>query len=241
MTAATGWALVLALARIGPAVVIALAGARAAAGRTVAAAVAVMIAVAVATLGEGLLAPGAAALATGPLSTQVAILARELALGASLGVTAAVPLVAAELIGSWLATTLGDTDEASPWATATGLLGALVFFALGGHRAVMVAVVASYQVAPPAAGAALDATAVLDAGATLFGVAVALAVPVLGAVVVAALALGAVERASGLAVSVAPTGLWLRLAAVLALAAMVFAVAHGLAGVVRALPTALAR
>ena len=83
--------------------------------------------------------------------------------------------------------------------------------------------------------------AVLDAGAMLVGVAVALAVPVLGAIVIAALALGAVERASGLAVGVAPAGLWLRVGAVLALAAMVFALAHGLAGVVRGLPTALAR
>jgi flagellar biosynthesis protein FliR len=165
----------------------------------------------------------------------VAIVARELAIGLALGVTAAVPLVAGEMVGAWVAASLGDGDEPSPWSTATGAIAALVFFALGGHRAVMIAILASYRRVP-----VMESTAWVDAGALLLGTALALALPILGALMVAALALGAVERA-GSDGGMPPAATWMRAAAVLALAAMVFALAYGVAGLTRALPAELAR
>ena len=233
-----GATLVVAVAWVVPAVAIAVMAARLGIGRAVALAVGALVSLAVATLGAELLAPAAHDLSTGPRGLQAAMLARELALGAALGVTAAVPLVAGELVGAWLAAALGDGDDA-PWASVTGLVAALVFFALGGHRAVIAAVVGSYRFLPPGAADA-SAMSVVDAGATLFAVAVTLAVPVLGAIAVAALVLGAVERAGGTAVALAPMAVLVRLAAVLALAALVFALAHGVAALVRDLPMTLA-
>ena len=234
-----GATVVLVAARVVPAVAIAVMAARLGIGRAVAVAVGALVTLAVATLGAEVFAPAAQALATGSRAMQATILARELALGAALGVTAAVPLVAGELVGGWLAAALGDGDDA-PWASVTGLVAALVFFALGGHRAVIAAVVGSYRALPPGAADA-SAMSVVDAGATLLAVAVTLAVPVLGAIAVAALVLGAAERAGGTAVALAPIAVLVRVAAVLALAALVFALAHGVAALVRDLPLALAR
>jgi flagellar biosynthesis protein FliR len=205
----------------------------------VAVAASALVTAAVATLGATLVAPAAQTLATEALAVQVTILAREAALGCALGLTAAVPLVAGEVVGAWVARAIGDDDGASPWASATGMLGALVFFALGGHRAVVAAVMSSYRVLGPAAPDVGPATLV-HAGAALVGVAVALAVPVLGAVTIAALALGAVDRVGALPASLAPAAAWRRAAALLGLAAMIYAIAHGVAAVTHDLPARLA-
>ncbi|MEZ4400542.1 MAG: flagellar biosynthetic protein FliR [Kofleriaceae bacterium] len=238
MTAAEAWPVVgplaVALARVGPAVLIGLGAAQVGLTRTVGAAVAVLVAGAMVGLGAPSLAGAADVLAGAPLSGQLAILARELAIGVVLGLTAAVPVVAAELAGAWLAAAAGEAPGDGPWARATGLLGALVFFALGGHRAVIAAIAASYRAAPVA-----DATSLVDAGAALFGTALALAAPLLGAVVVAALVVGAVDRSSGLGAGAVPTVTLQRSAAVLALAAMAFAFAYGVAALTRGLPAGL--
>ena len=234
----TAWALLLVAARVVPAVAIAIMGARVGVGRTLAIAVSALVTAAVATVGAAVIAPAADALARGSFGVQVTILAREAALGCALGVTAAVPLMAGELVGRWLGRAIGDDDGASPWAGATALLAALVFFALGGHRAVIAAVMGSYRVLGPAAPD-VGAAVIVHAGAALIGAALALALPVLGAVTIAGLTLGAVDRVGALPSSVVPAAAWGRAAALLGLAAMVYAIAHGVAALTRALPAML--
>lgn len=234
----TAWALLLVAARVVPAVAIAIMGARVGVGRTLAIAVSALVTAAVATVGAAVIAPAADALAQGSFGLQLTILAREAALGCALGVTAAVPLMAGELVGRWLGRAIGDDDGASPWAGATAMLAALVFFALGGHRAVIAAVMGSYRVLGPAAPD-VGAAVIVHAGAALIGAALALALPVLGAVTIAGLTLGAVDRVGALPSSVVPAAAWGRAAALLGLAAMVYAIAHGVAALTRALPVTL--
>jgi flagellar biosynthesis protein FliR len=218
-----GWGLVVVAVRVVPAIVLALGVARVGLGRTAALAVALVVGLAIAAWGDASVTATASALARGGLGAQLALLGREAAVGLALGLTAAVPVVAAELVGDWLAAALGEPDGAGPWSLATGLIGALAFFALGGHRAIVLALAASYRALP--AGA--DADAVLGVGATLIAIAVGLAVPLLGAVLVAVLAAAAVERAAVAATGVVPPGLALRIAGPVALAAMVYALAAG--------------
>jgi hypothetical protein len=120
---AWAWALLLVAARVVPAVAIAIMGARVGVGRTLAIAVSALVTAAVATVGAAVIAPAADALAQGSFGVQLTILAREAALGCALGVTAAVPLVAGELVGRWLAARIGDDDGASPWAGVDGDAG----------------------------------------------------------------------------------------------------------------------
>ena len=235
-----GWWLVVALARVAPALAIALAGARLGVGRVATVAIAVVIGLAFAVFGAPLLEPAVTAVAEGSLGARVAILGREVAIGAALGVTAIVPIAAAQAAGAWIAAA-GD-GETVTWSTATTLLAATVCFALGGHLALIEAIGATYRALPPAgAGAAPDlgATAIA-AGTTLFGAAAALAAPMLGAAVVSALVLGGVERGAQLAAGALPVEALRGVAASLALAAMVFAMAYGVAAWTRGLPAALA-
>ena len=227
-----GWGLAVVAVRVVPAIVLALGVARVGLGRTAALAVALVVGLAIAAWGDASVTATASALARGGLGAQLALLGREAAVGLALGLTAAVPVVAAELVGDWLAAALGEPDGAGPWSLATGLIGALAFFALGGHRAIVLALTASYRALP--AGA--DADAVLGVGATLIAIAVGLAVPLLGAVLVAVLAAAAVERAAVAATGVVPPGLALRIAGPVALAAMVYALAAGVGAATVDLP-----
>lgn len=236
-----GWWLVVALARVAPALLIALGGARLGVGRAATIAIAAVIALAIVGVGGPVLEPAADAVARGDWSIRVAVLGRELAIGIALGVTAVVPIAAAQLAGAWLATISGE-GEAGVWSTATTLLAAMIFFALGGHLALIEAIGASYRALPPAAGGAapsLGAIA-LAAGATLFAEAVALAAPLFGAVLVSALVIGAVERGAQLAAGALPVEALRRVAIAVALAAMIFALAYAIAAWTRGLPIALA-
>lgn len=230
-----GWAVAVTLARVAPAIVVALAAARVGLGRSAALALAVLVALALAAWGEASVAVIAATLARGSLVDQATVLGREAAVGLALGLTAAVPLLAAELVGAWLAAAVGESDGHGPWQDTTGLIGALAFFALGGHRAVIAALAASYRVLP----VGVDAAGVVEVSATLFASAVALAIPILGAVLIAVLATAAVERVALTAAGVVPPALAVRLGAVVALAAMVFVLAHGVGRLTAGLPLVL--
>lgn len=239
-----GWWLVVALARVAPALLIALGGARLGVGRVAAVAVAAVVALAIAGFGAALIGPAVDAVRAGGLGVRAAILGREVAIGVALGVVAIVPIAAAQLAGAWAAA--GGEGEASPWSSATTLLAATVFFGLGGHLALIEALGASYRALPPAGadGAATAAptlgAAAIGAGATLFGEALALAAPLLGAALISGLVIGAVERGAQLAAGALPAEALRRIASALALAAMVFVLAHALAAWTRGLPAALA-
>jgi type III secretory pathway component EscT len=239
MTIVDGWPLLVTAARVGPALVIGLAGVRVG-NRTVAVAVAAMVAIALAAFAVPAVDAAARALATGGTSVRIVILGRELAIGTALGVVALIPIAAAELAGAWIASAVGDSTDGSAWSTATGSLAAVVFFGLGGHVALIDAVAASYRASPPGVAVTPGASTWLGLGATLLAEAVVLAVPLLGAVVVASLAIAAVERTSMVANGELPSVALTRAASVLGLAAMVFALALGVATLTRGLPSQLA-
>lgn len=132
-----------------------------------------------------------------PGAALVALAAKEAVIGVTLGLLAALPLVAAEAAGALV----DETEGGGPGAALLGQLALVMFVTLDGHHAFLRGLVHGYEVVPPwrplAAGApeALLGAA-LAAGAHLFGVAVALAVPVLAARLLAGLALGVVMRAT---------------------------------------------
>lgn len=232
----TGWALVLAAARVAPAVLLAPAVAGLPLPRLAQAALALVLAAVVA----GGLADAGAALAVAPPGARALLVAREVLIGALLGLAAAVPLAAARTAGGWIAAV--DGDERGPWSTALALLGALVFFGVGGHLAVISALGLSYRALPVGGGwpAALGPT-VVDAGAAMLAAALVLAAPLVVTALVVGLASAVVERAGGLAGPVLPELALRRTALVLGGAAALVAIAVALAGDVRALPDALAR
>src|SRR4051812_47303385 len=97
------WGLVLALARVAPAVVIAPTATALEIPWVALGAMAVAIA---ATVAAGL-APAGAVLAAAGWTARLVLLGREAAIGAVLGVVAAVPLAAAATAGRWVATIAG--------------------------------------------------------------------------------------------------------------------------------------
>ncbi len=237
--AITGWALVLAAARVAPVVLVAPAAAGLPLPRVAQGAVALVIAALVAS-GLGDAGVGLAAL---PMAARALVLVREALVGTVLGLAAAVPLLAASTAGGWLSTVsgAGADDGPTPWGPGLGLLAAAVFFAIGGHLAAVSAVGLSYQALPVgAAGDGAMLAVAVDAGAAMLAAAVALAAPVLVTALVVALAVAAVERVAGLAAPLVPELAVRRLAIVLAMAAAVLAIAIAVAGQTRALPAALA-
>jgi flagellar biosynthetic protein FliR len=228
------WALVLALARVAPLVLIAPALGGIPLPRVVQAALALVVALVIAS---GLALPGAdggvapaAMLAGASWGERVALLGREVMIGATLGVVAAVPLLAAAAAGAWAAASSG-TDDAGvdTWSWFFPITAAMVFFAVGGHLAVIGALGLSYRALPAGGGAAIapgDALAVVvAAGAQMIAAGLALAAPLVVAALLATLLTGVVERGS---------------AVVLAAAAALVAIAMVIAGDARALPAALA-
>ncbi len=239
-----GWALLLALARVAPLVLIAPALGGLPLPRVVQAALALVIALVVA----GGLAPAAATLAAGGWGERVLVLGREVLVGATLGVVAAVPLAAASAAGAWASASAGDDVGVSAWSLFYPLAAAAVFFAVGGHLAVVGALGLSYRALPAGAGAAggmasgtisIDVLAV--SGAQMIAAGAALAAPLVVAGMLAALMVGAVERAAGLPVELLPETAVRRVVGALVAAAAVFALGLAVAGDTRALPAALAR
>ena len=232
-----GWALLLALARVAPAVVVAPTATGLALPRVALGALALAIAAVVA----GGIEPAGGLLAAAGWPERLILLAREAAIGAVLGVVAAVPLAAAATAGRWAASLAGEGGAPGAWGTAFALIGALVFFAVGGHLALASALGLSYRALPVGGPGGLGVEHIVGAGAALFAAALALAAPLVVAAVVAALVVGAVERAAGLSGALVPELALRRLVLTLALAAAVLAIGLAVAGDARALPAALGR
>lgn len=241
-----GWALLLALARVAPLVLVAPALGGIPLPRVVQAALALVIALVVA----GGLAPAAGAdtapgavLASAGWATRVALLGREVMIGATLGVVAAVPLLAAAAAGAWAATSHGGDDAGvGTWSWFFPVTAAMVFFAVGGHLAVIGALGMSYRALPVGGSpvSAGDAVGVVAAaGAQMIAAGLALAAPLVVAAMLAALLAGVVERAAGLPVELVPESAVRRAVIVLAAAAALVAIAMIIAGDARALPDAL--
>lgn len=167
--------------------------------------------------------PEAATAAAAGLDAVVA--ARELVVGAGLGVVAALPLVALGWSGR-----LVDAGAGEPGARAIVMLaGAAVFAGIGGPALVAVAIVHSYAALPIASAP----PAVVPAIAGLAAAAVRLAAPFVVGAAVIEVAVGAVGRAAG-APRLAMLVPWRRGAVIAMLAAGLVLIAVGLADALRA-------
>lgn len=235
-----GWALVVALARVAPLVTVALALGGLPLPRIAQGALALVIALVVA----GGLAPAAAVIAAASWGERALVLGREVLVGATLGAVAGVPLAAAAAAGAWAAAA-GDSDDAGvgAWSWAFPLTAATVFFAVGGHLAVVAALGQSYR-ALPAGTVGAEANGdmlvvIAGSGARMIAAGVALAAPLMVAAMLASLLIGVIERAAGLPVALVPEVAVRRVLVVLVAAAAVFAIAMAIAGETRALPAAV--
>jgi flagellar biosynthesis protein FliR len=131
-----------------------------------------------------------------PPPLYAAALARELAVGMTLGLVAAIPFRAAEAAGALVDDALWP-GRTRPFADAYLLLALALFAALDGPRLVALGWGQSYLAFPvgavPSASAGLHAA--VEAGARLVVAAAALAAPILGALLVADLVAGLIARA----------------------------------------------
>ncbi len=164
-------------------------------------------------------------------STGVAwwlVAVHELVVGATLGILAAVPLVAAATAGRLVDLSAGGKQ--GPYAPLFGVLAGAVFVGIDGHVAVVRALVDSFRVAPAIADVR---PSVLAALAGLVPAAVALAVPWLVTAAVIEIAVGAGVRLGGRAALHTPTHAAVPAALVMMTATLVATLAVAIAALVR--------
>jgi flagellar biosynthetic protein FliR len=162
------------------------------------------------------------------------VAARELVIGATIGVIAAVPLVAAATAGR-LVDLVGPSGGArnGPYATMFGVLAAAVFVGIDGHVAVVRAVVDSFASVPALGQVATAQPRVLDAIGALVPAAVTLAVPWLVTAAIVELAIGVGMRLAARAGVHAPSAVAVPAALVMMTATLVATLAVAIAALVR--------
>lgn len=158
---------------------------------------------------------------------SIAFAGHELAIGAALGVVAAVPLLAARTAGQ-LVDVAGHAR--GPYARLFGVLAGAVFVGIDGHVAVVTAIVESHR-----AIVAVDATRpqVLAAIGALVPAAIRLAMPWLVTAAVVELAIGAGVRVAGRAGPHAPAAAAVPAALVMITASLVAMLAVAIASLMR--------
>jgi flagellar biosynthesis protein FliR len=158
---------------------------------------------------------------------SVAFAAQELAIGAALGVAAAVPLLAAVTAGR-----LVDFSGRArgPYSTLFGVLAAAVFVGIDGHVTVVTSIVDSHQALPALSSARVG---VLAALAALLPPAAKLAAPWLVTAAVVELAVGAGLRLAGRSAPHAPAAAAVPAALVMMTAALVSTLALALVALFR--------
>jgi len=130
------------------------------------------------------------AIAPPPGEASVLVAGREAAIGATLGVIAALPLLAAAMAGRLVDLASGARTQ-GPYRMLFGILAAAVFVGIDGHVAVARALAESYRVEP-----ALQTGALASVG-QLIAIAVRLAVPWLVTAAVVEIAAGVGMRLAG--------------------------------------------
>ncbi len=131
----------------------------------------------------------------------------EVAVGLVIGLTVRVTLAAVDTAGSFAGTAMGlgfattldplRGEEVLPTTSLLGALGGLVFFTLHGHHAVLAALGATLDIAPP--GAALDAVlhdGVLRIGADVVAHGLRIAAPVIATMFIVQLGTALVARSA---------------------------------------------
>lgn len=178
----------------------------------------------------GLWAVIAAGIALPPEVSWI-VIARELVIGATLGVVSAVPLLAARIAG----TLVDRVDRPSrsgqgPYGALFGVLAAAVFVGIDGHVAFASAIAESHVAIPAVAEVQ---PRVLDALGALIGAGVQLAIPWLITAVVVELAVGAGVRVAGRTGLHAPVAAAVPAALVMMTAALISTLAIALAALIR--------
>lgn len=164
-----------------------------------------------------------------PIEPSVVAAVHELAIGAALGVMAAVPLIAASAAGRLV--DLAATGRAQgPYGLLFGVLAAAVFVGIDGHVAVITAIVDSHA-ALPSIGAAQPR--VLVAIGHLVPVAVRLALPWLVTAAVVQIAIGAGVRLAARAGTHVPAAAAVPAALVMMTASLVATLAIAMAAIMR--------
>jgi flagellar biosynthesis protein FliR len=155
--------------------------------------------------------------------------ARELVIGATLGILAAVPLLAIAAAGR-LVDLAGTGRAQGPYAALFGVLAAAVFVGIDGHVAVIEAIVTSHQKIPALVTTRAD---VIGALGQLVPEAVRLAVPWLVTAAVVQLAAGAGTRLAARASANVPGAAAVPAALVMMTASLVATLAVAIAAVLR--------
>ena len=155
------------------------------------------------------------------------IAARELVIGATLGLVAVIPLLAAAMAGR-----LVDVSDNArgPYGALFSVLAAAVFVGIDGHVSVVTAIADSHQALP----AIVEIQPrVVDAIAALVGAAVTLAIPWLVTAAVVEIAIGAGARLAGRAGGFVPGAAAVPAALVMISATLIATLAVAIAALVR--------
>lgn len=157
------------------------------------------------------------------------VAARELAIGAALGLVAALPLLAVATAGRLVDRASGARLH-GPYAALFGVLAAAVFVGIDGHVAFVAAIATSFRDVPAVAVATPRALATLGG---LLPAAVRLAIPWLVTAAVVEIAAGVGLRLAGRAAVHAPVGAATPAALVMMTATLIGTFAVAIAALVR--------
>lgn len=160
---------------------------------------------------------------------SLAFAAQELAIGAALGIAAAVPLLVAQTAGR-LVDFAGTGRTQGPYAALFGVLAAAVFVGIDGHVAVVTSIVDSHRLLPALSGTRPGVLATL---AALVPPAIKLAAPWLVTAAVVELAVGAGTRLAGRSAPHAPAAAAVPAALVMMTAALVATLALAMVALMR--------
>jgi flagellar biosynthetic protein FliR len=164
-----------------------------------------------------------------PVDSVLIVAARELVIGATIGLVAVIPIVAAVTAGRIVDATLaGAGNGRGAYRGLFSILAAAVFVGIDGHVAFVTAIVESFRAVP-----VIAAVPVVDAIGSLVGSAVRLAVPWLVTAAVVEIAVGVGVRLAGRAGNAAPAAAAVPAALVMMTAALVGTLAVAFAALVR--------
>lgn len=164
-----------------------------------------------------------------PAMTQAwQLVIAEFAIGAALGIAAAIPLLAARTAGR--ITDLAVGRDGGPYEALFGLLAAVVFVGIDGHVAVLTAIADSHRAVPVFELMRGD---VIAAVARLVPAAIRLAIPWLVTAAVVQVATGVGSRLAGRATAHVPNAPAVPAAVVMMTAALVGTVSVAMVAIVR--------
>jgi flagellar biosynthesis protein FliR len=155
--------------------------------------------------------------------------ARELVIGATIGVVAALPLVAAATAGR-LVDLSGGARSRGPYSALFGILAAAVFVGIDGHVVFVTAIVVSFRDVP---AVATTEPRVLAALGSLVPIALQLAIPWLVTAAVVEIAAGVAVRLAGRAAAHTPIAAATPAALVMMTASLIGTLAVAIAVLVR--------